>query len=81
MKPLSDEDLLPLVNILRLTPASSRKHYGLKNLHYCESVAWCFHCRVYDLADTSCCIDVNYNRQGIANALKALFIKPPELLV
>ena len=81
MKPLCDEDLLPLVNILRLTPASSRKHYGLKNLHYCESVAWCFHCRFYDIADTSCCIDVNYNRQGIANALKALFIKHPELLV
>ena len=81
MKPLSDEDLLPLVNILRLTPASAHKSSGLKNMTYCESARWCFYCKFYDIADASCCIDVNYNRQGIANALKALFIKHPELLV
>ena len=81
MKPLSDEDLLPLVNILRLTPASSIKETGLVDSNFCRSNGFCFNCNFYDPKDTSCCIKVSYNRQGIANALKALFIKHPELLV
>ena len=81
MKPLSDEDLLPLVNILRLTSASFAQRTGLMYSGFCEAKGFCFTCNFYDPNDTTCCIDVKYNRQGIANALKALFIKHPELLV